>query len=399
MIDEDTREAAVQEIAEKINAALGRHGVAGVAVVTGSMVELRGSGSPVAVDLGPMVEQWPLLPPDMRERKAEHAATRLVAALRGGDVPRAMRPGRARSWLGTLLAAVVLLGALGAAGYWLYRRNFFGEVVLAPTAPSAAESALPPAERERARAARVCDAVRSRIYSGANMGAFDTAGWEVELWLARLEPAPALVERADLRKLVAAGRLDPGADAVLGKVEHGSVELVAPQPAAGTKLGAAVAVLRFDGDYVLSFLSPDGRGAFLGFAERQAKAAGADLAALYGKCAHLRWHDLGGWYWGADRARAAAALLYAAGMFAEQPTIDMGKLAASSGLLPALVAAAGRLDAEALRRIAVEHAGAADGEQQTALRFHMGKPTGALFAARGLAQQLGLAPGAAPPAP
>jgi serine/threonine-protein kinase len=159
--------------------------------------------------------------------------------------------------------------------------------------------------------------------------------------------------------------------------------------------------LRFHGEFVSAFLQPEGRQRFIGWAARLASRSGAELAALFGKCVHLDAHDLGAWYWGRDDARAGAALLYAAGLFADPPAFEPSVFG-SEGTVPARLtrtcASAPKAALEAavadqggrLERAKPMPAPADAGERLsgTTIRFPLGGPTRATGATRRLAAAL-----------
>ncbi|MEZ4308818.1 MAG: hypothetical protein R3F14_12330 [Polyangiaceae bacterium] len=71
-----------REIEDAVQRALVSAGVQGIVSLSGRTLSLRADGAPVDIDALYLIEQWPLLPEEMRERKAGDLAMRLVEALR-----------------------------------------------------------------------------------------------------------------------------------------------------------------------------------------------------------------------------------------------------------------------------------------------------------------------------
>jgi serine/threonine-protein kinase len=246
-----------------------------------------------------------------------------------------------------------------------------------------------------ARRARVCEAARSRIYAGASMAALDTEGWIAELWLASKQG----IRSEALGELVAEGRLTPKADAELAALPNAHVEVTPGFDGADAARfpGWHAVTLRFSGRYVVAYLDPPTRARFLSLADRLAEAAAAELGAFYGRCAHLPYHDLGAWFRGADAPSAAAALVYAAGFFAEQPALSRRAMEGLGGQSPldALRAASAELDAGELGRLVGAEGGSitAGAGSAVMMTFPLGGPTRATRASRIVAEKLGLAEG------
>lgn len=338
---------ARSEIERAIDTALARKGIAGTVVVRESIAELHGEQHPVvAIDLGEWVDQWNLLPPEMAERRAEAAATRLVTALREvrGQPPITAPRTRVVS-LGGL--GVLIVGAVIAWG--LHASGFFGRAPQA--APSASAGPLVPAEPDGARARRACEAARQRLYAGAEMG-IDAEGWIVELWLARGD----------------VGIVAPLTEAAGALPESAVVEAA----------GEAAAVVRFSGDAAHRFFARDGRDRLVAIAERLAAETSASQGALYARCAHLATHDVGAWYFGRDDAALVAALWQTAGAHAENRAVDLAALAP----LDEKAAGAARQLPSLLRGVGGRRE---EREAGVALRFPLGGPTRAAELSRQLA--------------
>lgn len=393
-------EAAVaHEIESAVQEALGLFGTSGSVVVNGRQIELRGPGAPVGIDMELLGEQWPLLPADMRARKASDLARRLVQAHRVVSSlapPAAAASGRSLRGVIIPLAAimVVIVGLL--IGTRMLRSHE------APAPPPSVPSET--AEETAGRHARACEAARKRIYADAAMGPFEVDGWVAELWFAKARAGGATqgeagsgvpsAESAGLGAFIAQGKLTPGADAELAALTDGLVEVVSglsEQDAARSPSWQATTV-RLSGNYARAYFDPTLRARFIALADRLADAASADLGALYARCAHLPYHDVGAWFRGPDAAGAATALLYGAGFFAELPAVDRGAVAAlrGAGQLDALRSAGAALDAGTLGRLVGSQGGSiTTGAAGTvAISFPVGGPTRATGASRVVARKL-----------
>ncbi|WP_437593252.1 hypothetical protein [Sorangium sp. So ce1000] len=388
-------EAAVQE-------ALGLFGTPGSVSVQGRQIALHGRGAPVAIDLEQLVEQWPLLPQDLRMRKASDIARRLAQAHRAVSslappAPTArVQPAR-HLVIPVGVIALVVVGALFASRMLRSRE--------APAAPPTGPETT--AGEDTARNARTCEAARKRIYAGASIGPFELAGWVAELWLATprgtaaaeasagaVEPAVLTAESAGLGALVAQGKLRAGADAELAAITDGLVEIVPgfDEEQARRSPSWRAITARFSGGYARAYFDPAQRARFVALADRMADAATATLGALYARCAHLPYHDAGAWFRGSDPAAAAAALVYASGFFAEMPAVDRGALAALGAAAPidALRGAGASLDAASLGKLVGAHGGGITkgGAGAVVVTFPVGGPTRATTASRTVARKL-----------
>ncbi|WP_437737134.1 hypothetical protein [Sorangium sp. So ce1335] len=384
-------EAAVQE-------ALGLFGTSGSVSVQGRQIALRGRGAPVAIDLEQLVEQWPLLPQDLRARKASDLARRLAQAQRAVTSlvpPGARAQGRPVRHVVIPVAAVALalVGALVAVRMLRSRE----EPVASPVAPETT------AAEDAARNARTCEAARKRIYSGASMGPFELAGWVAELWLATPRGGAAQAaagqealsaEAVGLGGFIVEGKLTAGADAELAAVTDGLVEIVPGfnGEEAGRSPSWRAVIARFSGGYARAYFDPALRARFIALADRMADGASAELGALYARCAHLPYHDAGAWFRGTDPAAAAAALVYASGLFAELPAVDRGALAAlkGAGQIDALRSAGTSLDGSSLGKLVGAHGGGITrgGAGAVVITFPVGGPTRATSASRIVARKL-----------
>ncbi|WP_437681330.1 hypothetical protein [Sorangium sp. So ce131] len=393
-------ELSAREIEAAVQEALGLFGTSGSVRVEGRQIALHGRGAPVVIDLEQLVEQWPLLPQDLRTRKASDIARRLAQAQRTvssmAPPPPQVSPRRPPRLLAIPIGAAVLalVGALLAL-----------RLLRSPETPAAPPPAAEETDGEAAaRNARTCEAARKRIYAGASVGPFELAGWVAELWLASpragdAAPAPAgrpalTAEAVGLGAFVAQGKLTPEADAELAAMTDGLVEIVAgfDEQEAARSPGWRAVTARFSGGYARAYFDPAQRARFVALADRMADGAGAALGALYARCAHLPYHDAGAWFRGADPAAAAAALVYASGLFAESPAVDRGALLAlrGAGPLDGLRAAGASLDAASLGKLVGAHGGGITKGASGAMlvTFPVGGPTRATSASRVVARRL-----------
>jgi hypothetical protein len=380
-------------IEQAVGRELGRMGVAGTVVLVGKSIELRAGGVPVAIDIDLILAQWSLLPDEMRQRKAEEIARRLVSASRASGQtagPREIVVGedpQARAKLAAgILGFFALLAIIGLARYFIPRLTSSEPV------QSKAPSEDPAVRRERL--ARACDAVRDRLYKGASFGPFALEGWEVELWLAKKGEAPALRDHPALAALVSGGRLPKTADDKLGDIIDGRVEIEdgLDADAARRSPGWSAARVVFHDGYARAFLEEEHRPRFLGLADRTAAAAGADHGALYARCAHLTTHDIGAWFRGPDLAGATAVMIYQMGLFSESKVIDRSALAAlreGSGELDALRRAAGEA-AGSIPSFVGTAGGFVSGGKPATITFPLGAPLRPLAATRDLARKMGI---------
>lgn len=227
--------------------------------------------------------------------------------------------------------------------------------------PVAAATASPSAHQDRAE--RSCEVERGRIRSGAPLGAL-TEGWLVEMWLAG-------DDNAALQKAPPLAALSSGAPE-LG--ERAGEIVVAPSDD-----GVRVS---FRGAQVAAFFSSEGRKGYLSLAERIVTETPVRFAALYARCEHLTFRDIGAWYWGKDKAAATAALLWGSGGYLEPPAFDTSGTSATK-----LATRLAELDDEATGDIfRKQGADLRLSDSGTALQFPFGGPTRAARASRKLSQ-------------
>ncbi|MDC3959334.1 hypothetical protein [Polyangium jinanense] len=174
--------------------------------------------------------------------------------------------------------------------------------------PAPAASAEPgtetPAQRSE-RLARACEAARTMLWTGSSWGAMPLEGFTVRLWLGPKDGK--MVTHPVIEAAGQKSKLGEDVDAVLAKVNDGSVSVVRHEPEGELEIA-------FSEGYARAFFELEGRNRFIGLGERIARETNADGAALYAGCAHLDTRDVGAWFHGKDTKKAAAALVYVMGL-------------------------------------------------------------------------------------
>lgn len=373
------------EIEETVGEALGAMGIRGTIAVAGKNIELAtGGGAPISIDIELILRQWPLLPQEMKRRKATDVAYRLRDAMRAMELavpaPQREEPTGvpARTWA-YVAGGLGLLVLVGVARMLLPR--FSAEK------PDTKVQAEPDTAR-RARLARACDAMRDRLYQGASFGPFATEGWVIELWVASKKGGPLKDHRA-LVSLVDKGKLAPSADDTLAAVTDGSAELVDgfPDELAQRSPGWSGATLVLREGYARTFFEADSRQRFVTLADRLADAVGADAGALYARCAHLRTHDIGSWFRGADAPGAIAAMVYQIGLFADGSAVDRAAITAlRGGELDGLRRAAG--EADGLTGLVTGQGASMSTAHGVSFVFPLPAPTRSLAATKAVAKKM-----------
>lgn len=389
------------EIESALRDALRNFGLPGRVTVRGKHVELSTGGAPISIELELLQEQWPLLPPEMRQRKIGEVARRVVAAYRAstgastkGDADAGRGPKLPPRPVMITTGSVLAIALVALVIYRSFPNLFRGDGDAKPDAGVATETE----EQAAARRARVCDAARARLYSGApTIGALDTEGWYVELWLARSKGEGDLRQHEAIRSLVQDGHVAPAADPFLAERRDGKVEIVAGFTAEeAAKAGTWQSVtIRFGGRYVEAFLDPADRTRFIALGDRLAETIPAEMGALYARCAHLpNKHDLGAWFRGLDVPSTAAALVYQMGFFSEVPAVSRASVAAAGGgfELDALRSAAAKLDSMGLASLVGADGGSitTHGGGAISLSFPSAGGTRASRASRVVANKLGV---------
>jgi serine/threonine-protein kinase len=400
---------ATHEIEDAVQKALVAAGIAGTVTLTGRTLSLRAGGAPIEIDALYLVEQWPLLPPEMRERKAADVAMRLADASRaaraGVPAPAASRPrvtpsvrptGKAASGPGkpiVLPIGTVLLLIAAAALAWLW---FRAQRPAGESGSAASSAHTTPDNRERE--SRLCEAARTTLLNSQKLPQIDAQVWLVELWLATSKPGDDLGSSKAFTDLVdvAKRKLTAAADPDLAALPVADVEIVRDEPRGAPPYRAIV--LRFTGGYVSKFFDKEGREQMIGVARKLADGTGAELGAFYARCPHLPYHDIGAWFRGATPAHASAALVYSMGFFSERATNHDPNVPPSSADLPPLLTALSKLeksDKAAFEGPVREARGTwapGVGASPTVIAFQLFGPRDAARAATLLAKSAGMGP-------
>jgi eukaryotic-like serine/threonine-protein kinase len=412
------RDESGEGVETAVRRALSQLGIAGKVLLQGQDIALYGAGPPTVIDAEKIKEQWALLPPEMQARKAQQLASRLAAAHRAVAANQRapqLAGGTSQDWLlvGRLAAGVLAIGAVTFGLRFAVRSR---------DVPQPAQAAAETPEQRRQRLDTACRASRLRVYNGASIGPFDTAGWTVELWLAGRarpaepapsappakpgvaarkpapnKPAPPSFSAAALRSVVSGDRFAPGADEVLSQVDDGTV-VITEEAELPASPGWRTATALLGGGYARAFFETDARARLVSLADRVHEATGAELGALYARCAELQVHDVGAWFRGRDAGGAATALLFAMGMSAERPQIDRAALsrASAGGELDTLRASlvAAKVDAGMLRGLVGQQGGSMAAEASgVSVTFAVGAPLRAVVASREVAAKAGVGAG------
>lgn len=226
----------------------------------------------------------------------------------------AAKPARPSATAGIPPVLVAVLGIALAAGgaYAFFGRN------KAKSSDASQRNMPPPGGVERS-----CEAARKSIQNGGELGPLDTYGWVVEIWLAREDGEPLTETEPALVKLRGAdGALDPAYGIRLGEGNHGEVVIdtqPSPPPNAGKEPGV---VVRLASGYASAFFSSQTRPAFLKLADGAFDASKATIGAMYARCGHLPFHDIGAWFRGKDAQATADAIGFEMGGYAEAPWVQ-----------------------------------------------------------------------------
>jgi serine/threonine-protein kinase len=357
----------------------------------------------VSIDLGPIGEQWPLLPPEMRERRVAELARRLSNAVREAPGPssrnRSGDPAASSSPLRTVAiiaaAAVVLIGA-GAFGY----RRIFSSSSATGERVGPANQPIETVQQADARHARLCDAVRKRVYAGASVGPFEIDGWVAEIWVASSRPGADLRGHAAFDGWIKNGKLLPDADATLAAIPDGTAEIAEGQSAEDASKSPAwkSVTLRLGGKYASALFDPQVRPRMIAFADRVAETTSAEMGAMYGRCAHVPYHDVGAWFRGTDSGAAGAALLYRIGFFAELAVVNRTQVAAlGPSELDGLRASVSKVNPDTLLALLGSSGGTVTTSPSGAvtIAFSVAAGARAIGASRNLAERIGVGASAA----
>lgn len=316
------------ELAQRVAEALARFGVAGEITVSGAVAALQGSGPTVTADIGAVLEQWPSLSEDGRQRRVNEIARRLAADRRAlASAAPSGRMSAVPDWLAPVAVSAAALAALAAA--WIGYRQWVNSAADREKKKPVIQD-YDAYERERAeRAERVCEATRSRIMRGAAVGPSDVEGWVVELAALRNPNAGSVASDPALAQFVSR---PPGQDklrvvwplaASLAAAEGPDTNAVLAEsdlPERGQPSFRGIRLV-LTGRYVVPYFHETLRLEYLKFARALTDAIGADYAALYARCADGTSHHLGSWFRGPSPGGAVTSLLYFMGTFSDFPDV------------------------------------------------------------------------------
>ncbi len=322
-----TRPLEELSLADMVADALSQQGIRAVVLEKDNGVEMTTRDArPIWVDASADLQQWSMLPVNIRQRKASLLAMRLLHIQRGGgatDAPKSDDSGVTMPpWLEPIVsklkelianprvkigAAVVLAIGVLATILVLSKKE--------PPPPPPPDPNSETATQRTARLARACDATRNMMWRGGAWTSMPLEGWTVELWLSRQNGDP-IGAHAAITNIVAGGQVHWGEKSVFATIVDGKVDAVA---------GKAIAprsdvTITFGDGYARPFFDIDRRHEFVSIAEQLVKDTDADWGALYAHCAHLTTRDVGVWFYGRDPAKAATSIMY-----------SMGKLVGSKG--------------------------------------------------------------------
>jgi len=322
------------ELGQRLAETLSRFGIAGHVVVEGRTAILTGNGPTVSSDVGAVLDQWPNLPEDARQRRLAEIARKLAADRRArvgsGGASHGFSSRAFIARISALAGAFVLL-CLGWMAYERWEASKAAERAGKPVVADYDEY-----ERQRAeRAARVCDATRSRVMRGASVGPSDVEGWVVEYWALRDPAKPVLTTDPALQTFIAP---------VPGDAHHRVAWATAPTlsslegpdttvtpidddvPASGPATWRGLRLV-LTGRYVTPYFDETLRQEYQHLARALTDALGAEYAGLYARCAAGDSHLLGSWFRGPTPGGAVASLLFFMGTFGPHPDVRQSLLA------------------------------------------------------------------------
>lgn len=381
-------------LADMVADALAQQGVRAVVLEKDNGLEMSTRDArPTWIDAAADLNQWSMLPVNIRQRKANLLAMRFLHIQRGGDANNAPKSSEssivlppwavpivakakelAASPVVKIGAAVVLAGGVIAAIVVLNHKD--------PPPPPPPDTASESLTQRNARLGRACDATRAMMWRGGAWTSMPLEGWTVELWLSRQDGDP-IADHAALKSLVNGGKVAWGEKSVFATITDGRADIVA---------GSAIAprsdvTLVFDAGYARPFFDIDRRHEFIAISEELVKNTKADWGALYARCAHITARDVGGWFYGRDPGKAATALLF-----------TMGKLVGSKGIdfapykrdFPGIVLATSTIDEAKLFGIVYQDGARTSTRDGIFITFPFANPTNAPQSSKRLAGELGL---------
>lgn len=326
------------EIARYVADSIARYGASGRTFVENDEVIFLPPSGRVSVPLGVWAHRWNELDDATRRLRTAEVARQLAQ-------PRALRaaqsvpPPRGFPWLVIVAVATLVLALAflvfsgrivpdGAPAAVATTTDISSSSVnrRGPSGPPLTAPGERPLDEHRARAARVCEATRTRVVRGATVAVTDADGWVVEFRGVRDGSKEPLTKNSRLTQFFETPSAPQGSrfiwkeEANLAPVET-SDTLVVVQDDGVTGSGASTAgiVITFAGALVEPYFDAEQRLRYFHLAHALSDALGTTQAALYARCAEGRTHHLGSWFRGRNEAEAASALLYFLGTYAEPP--------------------------------------------------------------------------------
>lgn len=168
----------------------------------------------------------------------------------------------------------------------------------APSSSSASAVTAPPPTQEEVAS---CDVLRKHLKKGGQPTGQSRAGWAVELWLRGKDGAR--IDASTIDKALLAPSASDVVEVTTLKVPTRSFE-------EGT-------LVRVRGPSTETAFDSEGALRLIKAADQAFVKTGAEVGALYLKCAHLPHHDVGLWFRAPDVKQAASSLLFSMGLFSE----------------------------------------------------------------------------------
>lgn len=315
-----TRSIEELSLPDMVSDALAQQGVRAVVLEKDNGLEMSArDAKPIWVDAAADLQQWSLLPVNIRQRKANFLAMRLVHLHRGGDPNEKDKSGASiqlPSWLEPAVAKIkewvanprVKIGAAVVLAIGVLTTIIVVTVVKGKKPPPPPNPNSETEEQRSARLGRACEGVRVMMWKGGAWLSMPLEGWTVELWLSRQNGDPISAHPA-LTNVVSGGKVNWGDKSAFTTITDGKADIV-PGKAAGSRSEVTVV---FSEGYARPFFDIDRRHEFVSISEQLVKDTNADWGALYARCTHLTARDVGAWFYGRDPAKAATSLMYTMG--------------------------------------------------------------------------------------
>ncbi len=347
--------------------------------------------APIWIDASADLQQWSMLPINIRQRKANLLAMRFVHIRSGGGEKGSAEPSQFQlpEWLEPLIARIrevsippwakllTLLGlAIGtlATIFVLTRKD--------PPPPPPPDPASETLAARTARLGRACDATRAMMWRGGAWTSMPLEGWTVELWLSRKDGEPISVHPS-LETLVKSGKVHWGEKSAFAEITDGKASIVAgnvPAPRSDV-------TIIFEDGYARPFFDIERRHEFIAIGEQMVQDTKADWGALYARCAHLTVRDVGSWFYGRDAAKAATALMYTMGKPASSKSTDFMPIAKD---FVTISTSASKLEEAAFFGLVYQDSARTSTKGGIFVSFPFGNPVNAPQASKRVAGEIGL---------